>query len=200
MNPTKGTLAIFDFDGTITTKDTLFDFIEFYHGKVKLIVGLFVISPVLISYKLGVISNENAKERMLSYFFKGESEAHFRGRCVDYAFRINQLLINEAIEKLKWHQAESHKILIDSASVEDWIRPWAVSVGIDTVIGTCLEVKDGIITGKLASRNCYGQEKVTRLSEIYPDKDKYEIYVYGDSEGDRELLAIATHPYYRCFN
>ena len=200
MNPTKGTLAVFDFDGTLTTKDTLFDFIEFYHGKIKLIAGLFMISPVLLSYKLGVVSNERAKERMLSYFFKGESEDVFREKCKAYALRVNQLLENKAIEKLKWHQTEGHLVLIDSASVEDWIRPWATSMRIDTVIGTCLEIKNGIITGKLASRNCYGQEKVNRLLELYPDKDQYEIYAYGDSEGDQELLAIATHSYYRCFN
>jgi phosphoserine phosphatase len=44
------------------------------------------------------------------------------------------------------------------------------------------------------SKNCYGQEKVNRLLEVEPDRKNYYLYAYGDSRGDREMLAFADFP------
>ncbi len=195
----KQILAIFDFDGTMTTKDTMFDFIIFCHGKLKLAQGLCFLFPILILYKLGFISNSIAKQKFLSFFFKGNRDDYFSQKCQEYISRINTIIRSKAVAKLKWRQEQGHIVLIDSASVDKWIYPWAKNIGIDVVIATKLEVKDGFLTGNLASENCYGQEKVNRLLELFPDIETYQIYVYGDSNGDRELLKIADHPFYRKF-
>ncbi|MBS5979219.1 MAG: HAD-IB family hydrolase [Dysgonomonas mossii] len=192
-------IAVFDFDGTITTVDTLFDFIRFYYGFPRLIVGLFVLSPVLIIFKLGFIPNDKAKELLFSYFFKGKTLSEFNTLCKEYKNRINQRLRSQAIDKIRFHQQQGHIVLINSASIYNWILPWAQSVGIENVISTEIEVKEGVITGKFKGENCYGVEKVKRFLELYPYRDTYQLYVYGDSSGDKPLLDIADFPFYKEF-
>jgi phosphoserine phosphatase len=67
------------------------------------------------------------------------------------------------------------------------------------LIGTKLEVKDGILTGQLATKNCYGSEKVRRIREIYNIDECEHIYAYGDSRGDKELLDFADESFYQFF-
>ncbi|WP_165023978.1 MULTISPECIES: HAD-IB family hydrolase [unclassified Dysgonomonas] len=192
-------IAVFDFDGTITVKDTLFDFIVFCHGGWKLVAGLLILSPILVLFKLGFITNESAKQRMFSFFFKGKKKPDFDLYCQRYSRRIDEITNLEAADKIKWHQSEGHQIIIISASIVDWIKPWANTSNIEEVIGTQIEIKDNIITGRFASKNCYGREKVNRLLALYPDRDSYKLYAYGDSSGDKELLSIADYPFYRKF-
>jgi phosphoserine phosphatase len=67
------------------------------------------------------------------------------------------------------------------------------------VIATEPEIKNGVLTGRFSTPNCYGQEKKRRFLEKYPDRDRYILYVYGDSNGDKELLEMADKPFFRCF-
>lgn len=190
----KETIAAFDFDGTITTKDTLFDFIIFYVGNIRFIIGLFILSPVLILFKAGIIKNSTAKEIMFSYFFKGQSADYFNDKCHSYADRIDKIIRKSTLDIIREHQHSNHKTLIISASVSNWIKPWAYRTGINEVISTEIEIKNGIVTGKFASPNCHGQEKVNRLLAKYPNRTEYTLYAYGDSRGDKELLELADHP------
>lgn len=189
----KKVIAAFDFDGTITTKDTLFDFLKFYKGSFALGLGMLLVSPYLMAYYLGLITNHEAKEKLLAYFIKGKSFDDFSKKCKEYESEINQICHAQTLERLKWHQEQGHEVLIISASLENWIKPWAESNGVSTVLATQIEVKDGIVTGRFASRNCFGQEKVNRLKALYPEKD-YLLYAYGDSSGDKELLEFADFP------
>ena len=85
-----------------------------------------------------------------------------------------------------------------SASAENWVKPWCDKYGL-ICLATKLEVKDGIITGKLNGRNCYGDEKVCRIKERLDLSDYHEIIAYGDSSGDKEMLELAHHPFYKPF-
>jgi HAD superfamily hydrolase (TIGR01490 family) len=105
----------------------------------------------------------------------------------------------EALERVRFHQQRGDRVVIVSASPTDWIVPWAASEGITEVIGNPAQVSDGKVTGRLAGANCYGPEKVRRLLALNPERESYTLFAYGDGRGDRELLAAADHPYYRCF-
>lgn len=186
------TIAAFDFDGTITAKDTLVDFTIYSLGYRKFIQGLLVLFPVLALYKLGLFSGGFAKEKFLSYFFKELKESQFNDFCRDYALkRIGDITKKEVLQKVKWHKQQGHKLVIISASFENWIKPWAQNNSFDEVIATKVEVKNGLLTGKLATNNCEKQEKVKRFLEKYPERDKYFLYVYSDSKTDRPLLSLA---------
>ncbi|GAB6011890.1 HAD-IB family hydrolase [Viscerimonas tarda] len=194
MENDKRTIAAFDFDGTITTKDTLFDFIAFYRGKFRLFVGLFILSPILSLFILKLIKNSTAKQILFSYFFKGEKIADFEQVCRDYSSRIAEIGNESTLERLRWHQQQNHQVVVVSASIDRWIIPWAGKMNISTVIGTTIEVKDDTITGRFLSDNCYGKEKVTRLSALFPDRENYTLYAYGNSSGDKELLEFSDFP------
>jgi phosphatidylglycerophosphatase C len=190
-------LALFDFDGTITNKDSLFDFILFSMGKATIITGLLILFPVLILYKLKIISNWKAKESVLSYFFKGWSISSFNEAASKYSNeRIPFILRSNAIDRLNYHVLQKDKIVIVSASVEAWLEGWCMQNGFD-LIGTKMEIIDGRITGKLLTRNCNGVEKVSRIKEKYLLKDYKKIYAYGDSGGDMPMLGLADEKYYK---
>jgi len=192
-------IAFFDFDGTITTDDSLLKFIRFVVGDFKFIGGLIVLSPMLTFYKLKLIPNDKAKQMMLSYFFKGMSEKAFQEVALHYSLgHIDKIVRPKAIEKILWHKNEGHKVVVVSASLEYWLKPWCDRNNLE-LIATKLEIKQGMITGQLMSKNCYGQEKVNRIHEKYT-LDSYDyIYAYGDSSGDKEMLALADHKEYKPF-
>ena len=117
-------LALFDFDGTITTDDSLIKFIRFVVGDAKFILGMTVLSPMLITYKLKLIPNYKAKQMMLSYFFKGMSEEQFQTIAQEYSLKhIDTILRPKAMERIAWHKKQGHKIVIVSASIECWLKP-----------------------------------------------------------------------------
>lgn len=190
---------MFDFDGTITRRDTLFDFIRFYRGRGALYQGLIRLAPVLLAFKLGFVANWVAKERTLTYFFGGEPQAEFRQRAADYARqRLPRIIRPSALQKINELKEKQAVIYVVSASAEDWIRPWCESLGIG-LIATRLETQHRKITGKIVGKNCYGPEKVRRIREELDLGQYLMIYAYGDSRGDRELLEVAHYPRYRYF-
>lgn len=192
-------IAAFDFDGTITKRDSLPVFILFAASLQQLLLGSLRMSPFLLLFKLKIIPNNRAKERLLKIFFGGLQLDKFNLLSERFAPRIEKMVNPLALEKIRWHQQMQHEVVIISASAENWIRPWAKINGIDTVLATRLEVEDNLITGKLLSQNCLGAEKVNRLLDKYPQRDSYTLYAYGDSNGDKDLLELADHAFYRSF-
>jgi HAD superfamily hydrolase (TIGR01490 family) len=186
--------ALFDFDGTITTKDTLFDFIRFTYGRSGLVKCLLLNVWNLSLYAAKLRSNERAKEIMLATMIKGTSSAVFEELCKRYSMeRVPQIIKENTKEIIEKHLTDGETLLIVSASPENWIRPWAMKNGFTGVIATKLEEKDGTLTGKFASRNCYGVEKVNRLKEFFTDRQQVYITAYGDSNGDKPMLNYANH-------
>ena len=186
--------ALFDFDGTITTKDTLFDFIRFTYGKSGLVKCLLMNVWNLSLYAAKLRSNERAKEIMLATMIKGTNAAVFEEQCKRYSMeRVPQIIKENTKEIIEKHLTAGETLLIVSASPENWIRPWAIKNGFTGVIATKLEEKDGVLTGKFASRNCYGEEKVNRLKEFFTDREQVFITAYGDSSGDKPMLNYANH-------
>jgi len=192
-------LALFDFDGTITTKDSFIEFIRYYSSNQKLLLGILLLFPRMVLFKLGFISNWKAKEYVLTWFFKDESTSEISREAHHFCDKIvPKLLKKEALLKLEEHKANGDKVILVSASAEYWLTPWTKSTGIE-LIGTKLEVKDGKLTGKIAGYNCYGIEKVNRIKERIDLSEFDNVYAYGDSRGDKEMLALADYPSYRVF-
>ncbi|MFN3403250.1 MAG: HAD family hydrolase [Cytophagaceae bacterium] len=193
-------LAVFDFDGTITRKDTFIEFIKFSKGRLSFFTGFVLLSPILILYRLKIIPNYRAKEIVLQYFFKGISKEKFIDLGKSFCSKKLPALIREkALEKISFHHKNNHKLIIISASPCEWIKPWAEPLGF-TVIGTELEVIDGKLTGKICGKNCFGPEKVKRLKDNIKVSDYSLIYGYGDSSGDKELLAFVHQGFFKPFH
>ena len=193
------TIALFDFDGTITTKDSLAEFIKFAVGKQDYYLGLLKISPILMAYILKIIPNYRAKEKMISHFFKGYPSDTFNEIAQIYSLNeIDKIVRTQAIEKIQWHKNNGHKVVIVSASMENWLVAWCKQHELE-LIATGLEIKDSKLTGKFSTKNCYGKEKLRRVQKKYDLSDFDEIYAYGDSSGDKNLLEVANHSFYKPF-
>ena len=178
----------FDFDGTLTTRDTLIAFIRYACGTPRFLFGFLLHAPLLVLMKLRFYSNGKAKQRVFSWFFKGMPIETFDTLCQDFARTHRHLLRPDTVRVLEQALAEGAEVLIVSASIDNWVQPFFPSV---TVLGTQVEVIDGCLTGRFLTPNCYGQEKVRRILAIHPDRSSYHLTAYGDSRGDRELLAWA---------
>lgn len=192
-------LVLFDFDGTITTKDTLIEFAHFYRGRNNYLLRMLRLAPLLALYALKIIPNWKAKQFFLKRFFKGEKMDDFNRKCIHFSTVVLPSLIRrEAQSAIEKYRGEQATIAVVSASAENWVRPWCEQNDI-ICLGTRLEVKDGIITGKIEGRNCYGDEKVCRIQERFNLSDFNQVIAYGDSRGDKEMLALARERHYKPF-
>lgn len=197
LNNRQQVVAAFDFDGTLTTSDSLIAFIRFTHGRHRLLWGFLRLCPFLLMMRLGLYPNWKAKERVFSYFYQGTTHEQFIQWGRDFAYVAVTMLKAGAVKALQQHQAEGHTVCVVTASIDEWVRPVCERLGVDTVLATLIEVSpDGIVTGRFLSPNCYGAQKVARLLEAYPERPSYILYAYGDSTGDRDLLAFADKPYF----
>lgn len=199
MAPQTSKLVLFDFDGTLTTRDTLIEFVKFYRGTAKYLWGMLLLSPMLALLKLKVIPNWKAKQFFLANFFKGERLQDFDARCIDFSTQVLPHLIRpKALEAIQEYQKQNTTMVVVSASAENWIKPWCDKHGI-RCLATRLEVKDGLLTGNIKGRNCHGDEKVCRIKETFDTADYDEILAFGDSSGDKEMLALAHRSHYKPF-
>ena len=186
------TIAVFDFDGTLTTKDTLLLFIRYSCGTMRFIFGMALFSPLIILMMLRLYPNWKCKEKVFSYFFKGMPYEKFKRLGEDFGNKFRNIILRPSMaERLQWHLEQGHKVYVISASIEEWVTPFCRTLGDVTVLAT--KVKPDL--SGFVSKNCYGQEKVNRLLEVEPDRKNYYLYAYGDSRGDKELLAYANHAF-----
>ncbi len=193
------TIAFFDFDGTITRKDTMLEFIKFSKGNGNYIIGMMILSPSLLLMKFGLLSKKVAKEKMLGYFFAGTQINEFNKTCQQFIEqKVPSLIRTDAMNKIREHLSNGNEVVVVSASAENWMSGWCLANGLK-VIATKLEVINNKITGKLNGENCNGIEKVNRIKQAYDPANYDAIYCYGDTEGDQPMLQIATHPFYRLF-
>ena len=197
-------IVTFDFDGTLTTKDTLLVFIHYACGFWAFVVGFLRYSPLLVLMKLGLYPNYKVKQKVFSYFFKGMKLEVFDTLCQRFAQDNHHLLRPQGIEAMNQAFSDGAEVMIVSASIDNWVKPFFENLSNQNnrsilILGTQIEVKDGLLTGRFLTKNCYGQEKVSRIQALYPHREEYHLTAYGDSRGDKELLAFADESHYKPF-
>lgn len=185
------TLVLVDFDKTLYNKDSLIEFTSFYKGNFQLAIGFFALAPTLINWKLGKISNETAKQKFLTYFFKNESYQLFLEKGKQFAKENIPKNLNKNIwEKIQNLQEQNADIYIVTASFSEWIQDWTEENNLQ-IIATKLEIIDNQITGNFKSKNCYGLEKVNRIREQINLNNYEKIIVFGNGKGDFEMLQLS---------
>jgi HAD superfamily hydrolase (TIGR01490 family) len=197
----KPVVAAFDFDGTLTRRDTMFPFLLHTLGSTAFVRHVFALSPTLAGYGLRLIRNDIAKEKVFVRCLAGMNMDELQQKGESFSANLLPgLLRSDAMQRLRWHKQQGHRCVVISASLDLYVRPWAINAGFDDVLATHLQTHEaGLVSGKLAGANCFGVEKVRRLQSLLGDRDGYTLYAYGDSRGDRELLSSADYAYYRQF-
>ena len=191
-------IAFFDFDGTITTKDSLFVFVKFAVGKWRFYKGLVARCWILFGYMLGLCSNTYAKQSLMRYFFKGYSAREFALLCENFQTTLCGILRIKKMKKIAWHKDRGDIVVVVSATFEEYLKPFCQNLGLEC-LATRLEVVDGVLSGKFGTPNCYGEQKAVRIRASYDIVQYEEIYAYGDSKGDLAMLALATQRFYKKF-
>jgi len=186
-------VAAFDFDGTLSQRDTMVPFLVRIAGW-----------PGLLGATARVLRRtrrrDEAKVAIVGHLVKGMAADELATHGRAYAGTLADVLRPELVERLRWHQGEGHTVVLVSAGLEVYLRPLADDLGIDDVLGVALlEDESGMVTGAVdGGANNRGPHKVARLrawlDERYGPNTTVELWAYGDSSGDEELLAYADHP------
>ena len=186
-------LYLIDFDGTITSKDSFILF-TFFSRPFYLWLIYWISTCGLFFF----ISKGKLKERFFRDF-KGVDLFLFQFICNQFVkLKLNKI-IKESFKDYVSTIDSNSEIVIVSASISNYLKPWSESMGFK-LISTELEVISEKLTGKFLTKNCNGQEKVIRILENY-DLTKYkEIHVFGNSDGDLQMLELGTHKYFNFFN
>lgn len=194
-------LAAFDFDGTLTRRDTLLPYLRLGLGWPGFLWALLLSSPWLAAFALRLMSNHRAKARLLKVALGGRTEAEIAGWTA--AFVQQQLPAQwqpEMLARLRRHQQLGHCCVIVSASPGIYLHDVGRLLGVEAVLCTELGTGDGALTGELATPNCHGQEKVSRLQAWLAQrgiKKAVVLHAYGDSSGDVPLLNLADYAHYQ---
>lgn len=199
----KKKIYCFDFDGTLTTSDTLLEFIKYAKGRGRFLMVFLMYSPLLVLMKLHLYPNWKAKQQIFAHLFAGMRIEKFDALCRGFAEESQHLLRPKGITLLHEALVAGAQVFIVSASIDNWVRPFFDIRNLKgvQVLGTQIEVEDGKLTGRFKSNNCYGKEKVHRIAEVLKsfERSEYEIEAFGDSRGDKEMLAFADKGHFKPF-
>jgi phosphatidylglycerophosphatase C len=190
-------LALFDFDGTLTREDTFGRFVLSQLPRRERLIALVRVAPTLLAYRAGMLTGGQIRERAVRHAFTGRDATAVREAGQRYAKTwLPRVLRPDALERLAFHRRRGDEIAVVSASLRDYLEPWSELHGIGLLCNE-LEERGGKLTGRWVDGDCAGPGKAERVRRRFDLARFGAIYAYGDTVEDRELLALATHPYYR---
>ena len=200
-------VAAFDFDGTLTRGDTLLPFLAAGLGWPRFAWALLRTSPWLVGHALKLVRNDVAKARLFAACLSRlptEVAAQWAERWVrEQLPRQLRGPQDPVIRQLAWHRGQGHCCVMVSASPDIYLERTAAALGFDALVCTQMEVQDRQLTGRMGSPNCHGEQKVIRLQAWLAERydpgslASMTLYAYGDTAGDKPMLKLAQHAWYR---
>ena len=193
-------VAAFDFDATLTRRDTVVPFLQRLAGRRSIAAGLLT-RPHRVGPAAARRDRDALRAVATELVFRGRDVREVEAAAEDHAAAIVAAgLRDDTVGRLDWHRGAGHRVVVVTASYEVYAIRVGELLGVDVVLGTRLEVRDRRCTGHLDGPNCRGPEKVRRLAAWLADEglslDTVTLWAYGDSSGDRELLGVADHPHW----
>jgi phosphatidylglycerophosphatase C len=210
--PLRPTLAVFDFDGTLTTYDSSLPFIDFARGRARLVRSLALNLPGLAFDVVAAAAGEaragdrrisvrgrwgqRAHERLLRATFQGMPRGEFLAIGRRFAEEgIEKMLAPGALDQVAWHRGRGHECVLITGSLECYMEPWGRAAGFRKVIATRLTYDDAErVEGKFDGGSCWGHAKIVRLIEAVGPLEDYTLVMYGNEPADGPLLRLADHP------
>ena len=205
MNPaTPQAIAAFDFDGTLTRRDTFMPFLARGLGWPRFVWAVICCLPWLAGYALRLVPNDIAKQKLMLQALKGRSTLEMddwatRWMANDFPGQLRDW----TMARLAWHQQAGHCCVMVSASPDVYLQKVARQLGFDDLICTEMEVVSGVLTGRIRTPNCHGEQKVLRLTAWMNERfgaacaGAATLYAYGDTAGDIPMLRMAGQAWYR---
>lgn len=205
------TLAVFDFDGTLTSFDSSLPFIVFARGSARVARSLMIRAPFFAA-DLAVAAVREAKtdqrvsvrgrwgqaahERLIRADFRGMSRADFRELGRRFAEEaLDPMIAPGALEQVAWHRSRGHECVLVTESIDCYTEPWGHCVGFRKVVATRIAFdSQGRVAGTFDGGPCWGHAKPVRLREVAGPLEDYNLVVYGNEPDDHALLSVADHP------
>ena len=192
-------LYLFDFDGTLTYKDTMFLYLKYYNST-KFNIQFIKHIPLFVLLKLKLADPEKIKRSFIASILKGERKSKIEK--VSQAFfdeYYPEIFRENALEFIKSIDRQKTDSYIVSASLDLWVKPFADKFQMK-LLATKAEFKDGVFTGNFVGKNCNGAEKVLRIKEAIEEKKYDKTIAFGDTSGDKEMLAWANEGQFEFFH
>jgi phosphatidylglycerophosphatase C len=191
------TVAAFDFDGTLTRGGSVWHFLVAISGRRRVVgAALALAGPLAAAALFGGRFADEAKQALFRRTLAGLPVDELTTRAAAFGLAHYRCRARADIrQRLEWHRARGHHLLLVSASPEIYLAAVGVELGVDAVLATRLAVgDDGRLTGVYRGHNCRGQEKLARVREWMTDttgETTAFLWAYGNSKGDRRMLAGA---------
>ena len=188
------TVAAFDFDGTLTRRDSLLPFLLRTRGRSRTLLAVGALLPRFLSLAVGRGDRDGTKAALFERLLTGVPFDDLARAGAAYGEELAERKISpQARERVAWHRARGHEVVIVSASLDVYLGTVAHALDIERAICTRLEVgTDGRCTGRMDRGNCRGPAKAVRLRDHLGGVPT-ELWAYGDSAGDNEMFAMADH-------
>lgn len=194
------TIAAFDFDGTITTRDTFVPFLFRCNGFWRTAFSFISHLPTALRVGIRLESRDKLKALMIKDALSGRSRDELENYGLAHAQHVLGLCRPRAMERIAWHKEQGHELVMVSASLDIYLHFVAQKLGFNALL--CTEVlydsSDNCL-GRFES-NCRRGVKVDKLRSRYGDLGQYCLYGYGDTVGDQEMLAVSNHSFFRPFH
>ena len=192
-------LYLFDFDGTLTYKDTMFLFLKFYNPA-KYSFQFLKHVPLFVLLKLKLANAEAVKKSFISSILEGESKYQIEKKAkLFFEENYPSLFRENALDFINNINRENTESYIVSASLDIWVKPFAEKFDMK-LLSTEAEFQNDIFTGKFVGKNCNKEEKVNRIKTELGDKKYDKIIAFGDTSGDKPMFKFANESHYRFFH
>lgn len=190
-------LALFDFDGTITTREMMRDFMFRSVPPRRQAWGKWLLAPWVAGYRTGLVSGTATRAAVVRVGFAGVALEHVQGHGAAFATEaLPTVLRPEAMARIRWHQAQGDEVAVVSGALDLYLAPWCRTHGL-SLICSSLEHRHGRLTGRYLGTQCVGEEKARRVRAQYDLARYAHVYAYGDTHEDLPLLALAHSRFYR---
>ncbi len=188
-------VAAFDVDGTLTVSDCVGPFLRRLGGLHGIALAV-LRRPVATLTGLARRDRDRLKEVLVGGVYRGRAVDSVREAGREFAHHVEASMLRaDTLARLRWHQAEGHRTVLVSASLRAYLEPLAGRLGVEHVLCTDVVADGGRYTHLLKGANCRAAEKQVRLRALLATHgmDRAEVWAYGDSRGDQEMLAAADH-------
>ena len=190
------TVAVFDVDKTLTVRDCVMPFLFRVAGIPRMLIGVISRLPAVVR---GVVGRDRdaLKEIFVDIAFAQRAVIEVEDDGIVFADLIaNSWMREDVVRRLRWHQEQGHVVLFVSASLGPYLHPLGDLCEVDAVLCTELEEVDGVYTGKLAGKNCRGDEKVSRITRWCAGAGvpiDHVVFACGGSKGGGRMRRLAEH-------
>ena len=190
-------LALFDFDGTITTRELFADFMRYAVSKPRRLAGNVLFIPLILGYKMGFVSGNRIRASVVRFGFRGVPVEALSARARIFCSDVVPVAIRPmALARIRWHQERGDTVVVVSGALDIYLEHWCRDHGLELICSR-LEERGGVLTGRYREAQCIGEEKRRRIRERYDMESFEHVYAYGDTRDDTEMLELAHTRFFR---